>query len=528
MAFNTVFSFAVVTTATLTSFAGVLFLAVLQEKSAKQVSGGVFFDTSTSAEFIFDGEDLVDATPAARSILPQTTGKSGFAWGRLLSYLEPRFPDAAEQLKQIQSSGHLMLTSTEGVGLPLLLRAEYRGGLTRISLIDTESDAASFDVDGLTRRAVQEELDQLRATVAQAPLPIWRETALGDVIWANARYLDLATEALDRDEDLSWPLPRLFDRTASSQGAQNQRLKLQVRPDGPARWFDLIGCDDAGTRLGFALPADALVQTEGSLHAFMQTLTKTFAQLPTGLAIFDDQRRLAMFNPALTDITGLPPDMLSGRPTLVDVFDALREKSMIPEPRDYRSWRSQITDLEKAASTGFYEDVWSLPSGQTFRVTGRPHPNGSLALLFADISTEVTQTRRFRADLELGEAVIDAMDEAIAVFSSAGVLVMSNTAYSDLWGHDPAASLGQDGGVSLVCDHWRTRSAPATLWDRAEDYIATIGPREIWSEQTFLADGRALTCRFMPLAGGATLAGFRATWATNAEAPVLSGTRKTA
>jgi PAS domain-containing protein len=260
------------------------------------------------------------------------------------------------------------------------------------------------------------------------------------------------------------------------------------------------------------------VQAEASLRSFTQTLTRTFAHLPIGLAVFDGARQLALFNPALTDLTGLAPDFLSARPTLTGFLDALRERAMLPEPKDYVAWRRTFADLEQAAAGGLFEETWSLPGGQTYRVTGRPHPNGGLALLIEDISTEMTRTRRYRADLELGQAVIDAMEEAVAVFSAAGQLVMSNAAYADLWGHDPASTLGGDTGIAAIGEHWRSRSAPTTLWDRAEDYVAAAHDEEAWTDSTRLADGRALHCRFAHLAGGATLAAFRVL----AEAPAAA------
>jgi hypothetical protein len=45
------------------------------------------------------------------------------------------------------------------------------------------------------------------------------------------------------------------------------------------------------------LAADSAVQAETALREFMQTLTKTFADLPIGLAIFDRSRVLADVQP---------------------------------------------------------------------------------------------------------------------------------------------------------------------------------------------------------------------------------------
>jgi PAS domain-containing protein len=327
-------------------------------------------------------------------------------------------------------------------------------------------------------------------------------------------------------QDLSWPLPRLFERTATQQGASGQRQKLRFA-DGSIAWFDLVSAADGAGRRVYALRADSAVQAETSLRDFMQTLTKTFAHLPIGLAIFDSKRQLQLFNPALLDLTGLQPDFLSMRPSLISVLDALRERSMVPEPKDYHGWRRQITDLERAAASGVYEETWNLPGGQTYKVIGRPHPNGALALMIEDISTEITRTRRYRADLELGQSVIDSMAEAVAVFSETGLLVMTNSAYERLWGHDPDETLS-GGGIASLSTHWRNQTAPSALWSEVEEFVSTIGDRTAWAGEARLLDGRLIFCRFTPLAGGATLVGFATQSPLKDTAPPIKPARRSA
>lgn len=492
--------------ATLAALGGLFALAALQARVTGGRKNTAFFDPANDTSFLFDGEVLVDATPGARALL-KLGSTTGNAWTRLVSYLSPRFPGFESRLATLPGDGPLLLSIAPNAGPPMMLRAELRGGLTRITLLDPEAEGRTPGFDPLTQRAMEEDLDQLRATISHAPFLIWRENSEGEVTWANAAYLLQAASRLGPGQDLTWPLPRLFERTATTQGAVGQRQRLD-QPEGGSHWFDLTGFAEDEGRLLFGTPADAVVQAEGGLRDFMQTLTKTFAHLPIGLAIFDRQRQLALFNPALLDLSGLPPDFLSLRPTLFAFLDGMRDRNMIPEPKDYRGWRKQMTELEQAASSGLFEDTWSLPSGQTYRIIGRPHPNGALALMFEDISTEMSRTRRYRADLELGQAVIDAMDEAIAVFSQSGVLVMSNAAYAALWRHDPAAALGEN-GIATLCAHWRGLSAPCTIWAEAEAFVATLGERNPCSGEARLTDGRLVDCHFRPLQGGATLARFR-------------------
>ncbi len=503
-------------------------LAVSALQGPPKRSGHSIFSGVSGAEggvgstvFLFDGEALVDATPGARQLLAGSRGR-GSNWLRLIGHLTLYFPDIEVQLQRLADEGQIILEGRSAKGKTLLLTAGSSGGLTRIVLTDPTVDGTPISTDLLAHHAQTQELEQLRDVLAQAPVLIWRETAAGDVVWANGGYMMKAIAMLTPGKELGWPMPRLFDRLASQSTTRGQRASLSV-PGEDIAWFDLIGMSSGDEWLVFALPADAAVNAEGALRDFMQTLTKTFAQLPIGLAIFDRQRQLQLFNPALLDLTGLPPDFLSLRPSLLSVLDALRDRNMIPEPKDYRSWRRQIVDMEKAAASGLYEEAWNLPDGQTFKVVGRPHPNGALALMIEDITNEVSRTRRYRSDLELGQAVIDEMDEGVAVFSPSGQLVMSNMAYAMLWAHDPEDDVRND-TIRSIAAYWRANSAPGSLWSEAEEFISTVGNRVAWRAETRLLDGRLLACRFAPLSGGATLAAFRIKDQTETARPVLTAT----
>lgn len=486
--------------------AGLLTVNAIQGPVKRPVTS-VFTETTPGTIFMFDGETMIDSTEGARMILASSQVRGG-NWLRLISHLSKYFPNIEEKLKSLTTVGTLALDATDAKGKPLLLLAELRGGITRIVLTDPSLDGKPFLADPLAFRAQLDELDQLRNALAEAPMMIWRENTAGEVVWSNAAYLFQAVSLQPPGRQLGWPLPRIFEKLATQQTVPGQRAAV-TPPNEPTQWFDLIGKTyNKNERLLYALPADAAVHAENALRDFMQTLTKTFAQLPIGLAIFDRQRNLQLFNPAVMDLTGLPADFLSMRPSLLSVLDALRDQNILPEPKDYRSWRRQLVEIERAAASGLYEETWNLPDGQTYKVIGRPHPNGALALIIEDVTNEVSRTRRYRQDLELGQSVIDTMDEALAVFSPAGHLVMSNQAYSRLWHHDPETDLGND-SIRQVARHWRSNSAASSLWQEVEEYISTVGDRLSWEAEARLLDGRLLACRFAPLAGGATLAAFR-------------------
>ncbi|WP_435257071.1 PAS-domain containing protein [Thioclava sp. FR2] len=509
-------------TAILAAFGSLLFLIGSKAGNAENRSSSIFDDANGATIFLFDGEALVDCTPGGRAVLAASLS-NGTAWQRLMAHLGTLFPEVEQRLTELSDRGVVTLEGEDREGRPMLLRAELRGGLTRILLTVEGETGDSAIADPLAHRAMTEELSSLRGMMTHAPMLAWRERADGAITWANTLYVLKVAESLPKGHELTWPLPHLFDPVAATQGAKGQRQKLTAA-DGSTKWFELSVIEEGGDRKHYALACDAAVAAENTLRDLMQTLTKTFAHLSVGLAVFDSKRQLQMFNPALLDLTGLAPDFLSSRPTVLSMLDAMRDNNMVPEPKDYRRWRQQLVEMEGSGSTGIYSEVWTLAGGQTYRVVGRPHSNGSLALMFEDISTEVSRTRRYRADLELGQSVVDAMEESIAVFSETGHLVMTNRAYATLWGEDPSVSLVEIGIRSAITG-WADRCAPSPIWKDVQDFVATIGDRDQWSSDLRMDDGRGLRCRLVPLEGGATMIGFRV---IQAEAPKLTAAKRAA
>ena len=490
--------------------AGLAFAALAWiDRRHRRAPVSVFAEDTQATVFLFDGDTMIDSTPGARALLaaiPMQDPAQGSNWVRLMTYLKPHFSELEARLVRLAVDGTLTLTSDGGK--PLMLQAELRGGLTRVVLTDPSHQVPQGGHDMMALHAMEEEIALLRDTAAQAPTLIWKERANGDVIWANQAYMLKASEVLAANQDLTWPLPRIFGEPAGKgKGSDGLRHRLTLREGGEV-WYDVITSGEGEEKMHFATPINALVQAETSLRDFMVTLTKTFAHLHVGLAIFDSQRQLVLFNPALMDLTMLPADFLTMRPSLVSVLDGMRDRNMIPEPKDYRNWRRQITEMERAAASGLYEETWSLPGGQTYRVIGRPHPNGALALLIEDISSEMIRTRRFRADLEISQSVMDQMEEAIAVFAPGGQLLTSNAAYAELWGADPAANLAE-ATLRSVSVTWRDRCSPSGVWSDLEDFAAQSGERSAWNADLRLLDGRMIEARFRPLVGGATMTGYR-------------------
>lgn len=474
-----------------------LILAALKPKQPATATAGDDPENAAgpSAVFLFRERALVDATGEAMALLQQKS--SGLSdYDTILNTLAARFP-ALHATIDNPATNVIRLRNAQDPSVSLEI--EHEDALLRLTLHTNQKQGGS----GLARQWMQ--ADRTAETLLMHDLAahstqlIWQTDKTGKLRWANRAYCEFAAT---QGPHFSLQVD-IKDTTTPTE----QRISIPTAQANDVQWFDVRSVVQAEGFLHFASDANALVRVDQQRQHFVQTLGKTFAQLSIGLAIFDKNRQLVMFNPALLELTRLPVDFLAARPSIDTVLDRLREQRMVPEPKNYGSWREQFTAVETAAKNGTYSEHWALPDGQTYRVTGRPHPDGAFAFLFEDISAEVSLTRRFRSDIETGQAVLDTLPDAIAVFSAAGTLVSTNRAYGRLWSTN----------ADLILEHrelqseisiWQKHCSPSPLWGEMRAFVHQLGVRKPWSDDALLDDGRRLKCHVNPIAGGMTMVRF--------------------
>ena len=192
------------------------------------------------------------------------------------------------------------------------------------------------------------------------PVLSWRVNKEDEITWANTSYIDTYTAFDAGRNGLTWPIPSLF---GGQMPDAHGRLSLDM--GAHMSWFSHEMVSDGAEVQHFATPIDLAVQTETSRREMMQILTRTFACLPTGLALFDTERRLQVFNPALVDLMGLDPLFLAARPSFEQVLFTLRElRHCCPSQRISRPGAARLPRWSAPPKTGRFSEEWCLGNGR--------------------------------------------------------------------------------------------------------------------------------------------------------------------
>ncbi|MEM9240265.1 MAG: PAS-domain containing protein [Pseudomonadota bacterium] len=377
-------------------------------------------DDATRSVFLIKDNKIIDRSSASAG------GRGLKTWIDLRAWFGERFGDVPRGLDDIPTGETRAFSAcSEEDDAVLTIRSTPLG--QSVTLEDT-AGLSAFERHDLLSKG--QDAQSFQNILQKAPAIVFAMTDEGTFKWGNVGFDQLSIE--DR---------RAFVQSVKDRGDQNTLQLCLADTSKPCRQhFELSVLREDADVVTYATDITRLIEADTVRKEFVQTLTKTFADLSTGLAVFDRDQRLVLFNPAVLDLTGLSAEFLSGRPPMIEVFDRLRDNHKMPEPKNYTTWRAQIAEMIKSATKGYYSESWSLPGGLTYKLTGRPHPNGAIAFLIEDITDEMTMTRQSRSQVETHQAILDAMTNAIAVIGPDGGLLISNAAFADVVGFDPDAS----------------------------------------------------------------------------------------
>lgn len=342
--------------------------------------------------------------------------------------------------------------------------------------------------------------------------PAWISGADGTPVWGNAAYLRVvsATSAAEAARE-----GKTVDRAADALAAEAAKigeLREVVRwvpIDGRRRALRFSAQPLEGGGVGvFSSDVTEVEDMRDALKKHVAAHDETLNHIADGVAIFSAGRRLAFHNTAFAELWGLEPAWLAERPTHGEVLDRLRQRRRLPETVDYAKW--------KAAELARYEDLgpqpdemWDLPDGRTLRVVRQPHPLGGMLLLYSDITGELRLKAQYNALIQVQQATLDKLNDAVAVFGSDGRLRLHNEAFESFWNVSAQAleaAVDFEGVVELCVP----RLHDLSFWRELKGRVADPDPqmRAPTSGETRTSDNRIIVYQSRPLPDGATLIAF--------------------
>jgi signal transduction histidine kinase len=416
----------------------------------------------------FSRDEVIESDPTIRALLG-SAARRGAPTHALREALASFGPEFVDQIERLMRRGESFRTQ---VGIPdrgvFDVAGAPSGADCAITFIDVTAHATALAKSEAAASAARAEAEAARGALDACGAAVWRVDVADRVQWRS---------------------------TGASQTGDPMALEAPVRfplPEGGA----LIAARGQPP----AAPA-------GALNRFVETVTETFAHLRIGLAIFDKERRLTLANPAVAEIFGMGADFLSGRPTLRQTLDRLREARQLPEQLDYPAWRAALFTLFDNSGKAHYDERWELPDGRSVHVVGRPHPSGGIAFIFEDV-TEAINAQRWRLTaVEVRRAMLDALVDGVIAFGPDGKTRLANPALMRIWrlGDDMESAPRH---VADFADACRPLIADVPIWDIVRDAVSgAAGERERrWRVR--LTDGRILLARVAQLPDGSTLAAF--------------------
>ena len=354
---------------------------------------------------------------------------------------------------------------------------------------------------------LKNEADALRTLVEAVPAPVWIRDTLGRLVHVNAAYAR-AVEAADGASAVARGL-ELLDREereeiARANGTYTGRMPAIAA--GARRLYDVLAVASPRGSAAIGIDATEPETLRAEIAHLIDAHRRTLDQLPTGVAMFGADRKLAFCNQAYRALWNLDAQFLDQGPTDSAVLDRLRSRRSLPEQQDFRQWKKELHEAYRAIEPARHE--WHLPDGRTIRVVTTPNPEGGVIYLFDDVTERLNLERRFDSLIHVQGETLDNLAEAVAVFGSNGRVRLSNPAFQRMWRVD-AAAMAEQPHIEAVIAWCRPLHSDEATWNALRSAVTVLDQRDAISRRIERSDGCVVECTTVPLPDGGTLVAFQ-------------------
>lgn len=465
---------------------------------AAQASVDAFDSALLSVE---DGHARLTSGEESLAVCAEALGAASPDPQAVVSALMRADPDHARRLRALFERGEACAFEVQGPAGVVSVEGRAAGALAWLRLSAVIGEDAGLPT-----------APRFAAFLATRAAPAWIAAADGAPVWVNAAWLAAAgaaslDEAAERGASFDKGAESLASE-AANLGSKRQALRWATL-GGRRRAFQVTAQPLEGGGVG--VWTDDVTETEElreALKRHVEAHDETLNHIADAVAIFGEGKRLIFHNTAFAELWGLEPAWLADRPTHGEVLDRLRQRRRLPETVDYAKWKAAELDRYEDTSSG-PDDLWSLPDGRTLKVGRQPHPMGGVVLLFSDITGELRLKAQYNGQIQVQQATLDKLNDAVAVFGSDGRLRLHNEAFELFWNvtGDQLQVAHDFEGVVELCVR---RLHDMNFWRELKGRVADPDPqaRAPISGEVKTSDSRIVVYQSRPLPDGATLIAF--------------------
>lgn len=465
---------------------------------AAQASVDAFDSALLSVE---DGHARLTSGEESLAVCAEALGVQNSDPQSVVAALMRADPDHARRLRALFERGEACAFEVQGPTGVVAVEGRAAGALAWLRLSAVIGEDAGLPT-----------APRFAAFLAARAAPAWIAAADGAPVWVNAAWLAAAgavslDEAAERGASFDKGAESLASE-AANLGSKRQALRWTTL-GGRRRAFQVTAQPLEGGGVG--VWTDDVTETEElreALKRHVEAHDETLNHIADAVAIFGEGKRLIFHNTAFAELWGLEPAWLADRPTHGEVLDRLRQRRRLPETVDYAKWKAAELDRYEDTAAG-PDDLWSLPDGRTLKVGRQPHPMGGVVLLFSDITGELRLKAQYNAQIQVQQATLDKLNDAVAVFGSDGRLRLHNEAFELFWNvtGDQLEVAHDFEGVVELCVR---RLHDMNFWRELKGRVADPDPqaRAPISGEVKTSDSRIVVYQSRPLPDGATLIAF--------------------
>lgn len=195
--------------------------------------------------------------------------------------------------------------------------------------------------------------------------------------------------------------------------------------------------DDEGNIFLFGRLYDKTTETElkTKVNHLELGIKEILTNISVAASLFDKHRRLRFYNQAFVNLWGLTPDYLDTAPDHVDILDKLQASRLIPESRDYKSWREQVL-LPYRDIKAHYEDIWYTPQNKTIKCSVSAYSDGGIVCLQENVTDYILLEQSHHILTDNLRNTLNALDEGIILCDASGRIKVTNTKITDIFAQD--------------------------------------------------------------------------------------------